>query len=181
MLLYYTKHYQNAFIRLLHSFFVQMPLTIWFRFISLLFVWQNATFVNDSGLSDAQLMDIWNTAAQQLATQQIPISTNGSNLHPPDPKALAVKPKNLTVVAVDDWSIADLIKIDPAWGKDKDPSHTFAVDGNSGFVEYTTVAGITLPWIKPRIYGARSVMATVLVWEFQNVILSKLGYDTEGR
>jgi hypothetical protein len=98
----------------------------------------------------------------------------------PDPRALTVAPKNVTVVAVPDWPITDLMKIDPAWSKDTDPSHSFAVI-NDGLLGYETVAGITLPWHKPRIYGAKSVMAAVLDWEFQNVILAKLGYDVEGR
>lgn len=178
MLLFYTKGYHNTAVRFLHSFFIQMPLIIWFRFISLLFVWQNAGFINNSGLSDEQLTSIWNAAAQELATKPIPISTNGTNLHPADPKALTIKPKNLTVTEVPDWTIADLIKIDPLWARDSNPSHTFAV---LDALNYTTVAGITHPWNKPRIYGAKSVMATVLVWEFQNVILNKLGYSTEGR
>lgn len=180
MLLYYTTRYHNAFVRFLHSFFIQTPLTVYFRFIALLFFWQNARFVNHTAVSDQVLEDYWKKAAQGLATQQIPISTNGSNLHPADPRALTVQPKNVTVVAVPDWSIADLMKIDPAWSKDKNPSGAYAVI-NNGLLGYTTVAGITLEWTKPRIYGAASEIPAVLEWEFQNVILKKLGYDVEGR
>jgi len=177
MLLYYTKGYHNAFVRFLHSFFIQMPLTVWFRFISILFFWQKATFVNHSGLSDQQLADIWKQVQQTTATQ--PFQT-GDGAKPGDPRALTLQPKNLTVTAVPDWKISDLIKIDPAWAKDKDPSGSFAVIDN-GLLGYETVAGITLCWYKPRIYGAASVMAAVLQWEFQNVILNKLGYSVEGR
>jgi hypothetical protein len=179
MILYYTKKYHNAFVRFLHDFFIQTPLIVWFRFLApVLTFWQNGTFINYTPLTYVQLMGIWSTAQQGLATQQIPISTNGTNLHPPDPRALTVQPENVSVISMPDWSIADLEKIDPAWSKDKDPSGSFAVD--TGF-EYETVAGITMPWKRPRIYGAASVLATVLVWEFQNVILSKLGYDVSTR
>lgn len=179
MILFYTEKYHNSVVRFLHDFFIQTPLTVWFRFLApVLTFWQNETFVNYTALTDVQLLAIWNTAAQGLATQQIPISTNGTNLHPADPRALTVKPENVAVISMPDWTIADLEKIDPAWSKDKDPSGSFAVD--TGF-EYETVAGITNPWKRPRIYGATSVLATVLVWEFQNVILNKLGYDVSSR
>src|SRR5271166_1806187 len=179
MILFYTTKYHNTFVRFLQSFFINTPLTVWFRFLApVLTFWQNETLINDTALTDAQLLAIWNTAAQGLATQQIPISTNGTNLQPADPRALTIKPENLTVVSMPDWTIADLEKIDPAWSKDKDPSGSFAVD--TGF-DYETVAGITMPWTRPRIYGATSVLSTVLVWEFQNVILNKLGYDVSSR
>jgi hypothetical protein len=180
MLLYYTKGYHNAFVRFLHSFFIQMPLTIWFRFISVLFFWQRATFVNFSGLSDQQLADIWKQVQQTTATQPIQQGTGAGATWPADPRALTLQPKNLAVVAVPDWKITDLEKIDPAWSKDKDPSGSFAIM-NNGLLGYETVAGVTETWNKPRIYGAASVMATVLQWEFQNVILNKLGYNVEGR
>jgi hypothetical protein len=178
MILFYTKGYHGSFVRFLQSFFVNMPLTVWFRWLSLAMFWESNTFVNYTALSDAQLLSIWNAAAQQLATQQIPISTNGTNLHPPDPRALTVQPKNVAVISMPDWTIADLEKIDPAWSKDKDPSGSFAVDTG---LDYETVAGITMPWTRPRVYGATSVLANVLVWEFQNVILDKLGYDVSSR
>jgi len=178
MILFYTKGYHNSFVRFLQSFFINMPLTVWFRWLSLAMFWKKDTFVNYSSLTYVQLMGIWSTAQQGLATQQIPISTDGTNLHPPDPRALTVQPENVSVISMPDWSIADLEKIDPAWSKDKDPSGSFAVDTG---IDYETVAGITMPWKRPRIYGATSVLATVLVWEFQNVILDKLGYDVSTR
>jgi hypothetical protein len=179
MILFYTKGYHAAFVRFLHSFFVQMPLMVWFRFASprLLF-WRNKPFWNHTGLTDAQLQSIWNAAAQQLATQPIPLSTNGTNLLPPSPKALAVAPENVAVMSMPDWSVADLAKIDPAWAGHAVPTGAFAA--NAG-LNYETVAGITMEWKRPRIYGAASVLPTVLVWEFQNVILGKLGYNVSGR
>jgi hypothetical protein len=179
MILFYTDHYHNAFVRFLQSFFVNMPLTVWFRWLSLAFYfWQNDTFVNYTALSNAQLQSIWSNAAQQLATQQIPLNTSGGDLQPPDPRALNVLPKNVAVISMPDWSVADLVKIDPAWAGHAVPTGAFAVD--TGF-DYETVAGITMPWTRPRVYGATSVLANVLVWEFQNVILDKLGYDVSNR
>jgi len=181
MLAFYTKGYHSLFVRMLHSFFVQTPLIVWFRFISVLFFWQKATFINDSGLTDEQLSQIWTQVQQQTATQPIQQTTGAGATWPADPRALTLEPKNLTVVAVPDWSVADLVKIDPAWAGHAVPTGTFAAEGEDGAFGYETVAGITLTWNKPRIYGAASVMAAVLQWEFQNVILNKLGYNTENR
>jgi hypothetical protein len=178
MILYYTERYHSGPVRFLQSLFVNMPLTVWFRFLNRLCFWQNGTFINYTGLTDAQLLTIWNVAAQDLATQQIPISTNGTNLHPPDSRALTVVPKNVAVISMPDWSMSDLVKINPAWAGHAVPTGVFAVDTGT---KYETVHGITLPWARPRIYGATSVLANVLVWEFQNVILSKLGYDVSNR
>jgi hypothetical protein len=79
-------------------------------------------------------------------------------------------------------SIATLVKyIDSAWSKDKDPSGTILLIGSSGLLDYETCHGFTCPWARPRVYGANSVLAAVCVYEFQNVILNKLGYDVSAR
>jgi len=180
MLLFYTKGYHNSFVRLLHSFFVQMPLTVWFQFLSpALLFWKNDRFVNYTAASNQVLEDTWKKAQQDIGASMFTLSAYGNVPHPPDPRALTLEPKNITVVAVPDWEISDLVKIDPAWAIDKDPSGAFAMsDGLSG---YETVAGVTEEWIRPRIYGAASTIPGVLEWEFQNVILKKLGYDVENR
>jgi hypothetical protein len=178
MILFYTKHYHNVVVRTLQSIFINTPLVVWFRWLSLAMFWKKDTFVNYTPLTYVQLMSIWSTAQQGLATQQIPLSTNGTNLQPPDKRALTVQPENVSVIAMPDWSVADLVKIDPAWAGHATPTGTFAVDDG---IDYETVAGITMPWTRPRIYGATSVLANVLVWEFQNVILDKLGYDVSTR
>jgi len=106
------------------------------------------------------------------------MNTTGGALHPADPRALTVQPKNVAVISVPDWSIADLCEINPAWAGHAVPSTAFGVqDGLS----YDTDSGITHTWTRLRIYGAASVLSTVLVWEFQNVILSELGYDVSNR
>jgi hypothetical protein len=118
-------------------------------------------------------------AQQGLATAPFPLNDTGGEMHAADPRALAVQPKNLTVISVDDVPIATLAKyIDLAWEKNTDPSHTFLI--NSG-LDYETVEGTTCPWARPRVYGASSVIPTVCVYEFQNVILAELGYNVENR
>ncbi len=36
-------------------------------------------------------------------------------------------------------------------------------------------------WRKPRVYAVASLIPTTLSYEFQNIILSQLGYDASGR
>lgn len=179
MMLFYTKKYHNPLMRFLHSFFIQMPLILWFRFFSLV-IPQNKRFVNHTAVSDQVLEDMWKRCATELATKPFPLSWSGGGMHPADPKALTIQPKNVAVVAVPDWSLDDLAKIDMAWHKHTGASGAFALLGN-GLLGYTTVAGVTHEWVRPRIYGAASTIPNVLDWEFQNVILKKLGYDIEGR
>jgi len=177
----YCPGYQSLFVRFIYSVFVQMPEQVWMRWISLI-IPSNKGIINETGYPDSVLTAAWTQAQQGLATAPFPLTDAGGEMHPADPRALTVQPKNLTVVSVADVPIATLAKyIDPAWAKDKDPSHTFIIDDSSGFLEYTTVAGITCPWTRPRVYGAQSVIPTVCVYEFQNVILKELGYDISAR
>src|SRR5580700_9072156 len=114
--MFYTKRYHSTPVRFLQSLFIQTPLTLWYRFIEpLLYFWAKDSFVNSTSLSLVQLANIWNQAQIGLATQQFPMNTSGGALHAPDTRALDVAPKNVAVIAVPDWSIADLVKIDPAW------------------------------------------------------------------
>lgn len=180
-MLSYCPGYRSTFTRFLYNLFVQLPAEIWMRWLCLI-IPSSKGLINKSNCTDAILMQSWAAAQQGIATAPFPLTDAGGNMHAADPRALTVQPKNLTVVTVADWPISDLVKVDPAWAKDKDPSGSFAVAGEGGgFLEYGTVAGITEPWTRPRVYGAASVMATVCVYEFQNVILAELGYNVENR
>ena len=176
----YCPGYQNLFIRFLDNFFIHMPEEIWMRWLCRV-IPSSKGIINCTNVSDAVLQDAWKQAQQGLATAPFPLSISSSTLTPADPRALTVQPKNLTVVGVPDVPIADLVKFDPAWAKDKDPSGTIIFVGGSGLLDYTTCHGFTCTWSRPRVYGAISVLAAVCIYEFQNVILNRLGYDTSNR
>jgi hypothetical protein len=176
----YVGGYENMLVRFLRSFFVQMPLTLWFRFITA-YVPSSATFVNCTNVSDAVLAQQWLAAQQGLATAPFPQNDSGGNMHAADPRALTVHPEHVTVVSVPDVPIADLVKIDPAWAKDKDPSGAIIFTGGNGILDYTACHAFTCPWRKPRVYAAASEIPNVLSYEFQNIILNKLGYDVSAR
>jgi hypothetical protein len=176
----YCPGYQNVFIRALYSFFITLPEQLWMRWLCLV-IPSSKTLINKTGVTDAVLMASWASAQQGLATAPFPLNDSGGQIHPADPRALTVQPKNLTVVSVPDWSPTDLAKIDPAWAGHAVPTGSFAIMQGSGLFGYETVAGMTCPWTRPRVYGATSVLANVCVYEFQNVILKELGYDVSAR
>jgi hypothetical protein len=178
---YISGYHSSVFVRFLHSLFIQMPAQVWFRVLSLA-IPSSAQFVNHTNVSDSVLMDAWKAAQTNLATNPFPTSGQGTaGNHPPDPRALTVQPSNVAVVPVPDTPISDLIKVDPAWKADKDPSGTILIDFAAGFMEYTTVHAVTMPWTRPRVYAAASEVPKVLSYEFENIILAKLGYNVEGR
>jgi hypothetical protein len=176
----YCPGYQNVFARFLDNFFIHTPEELWMRWLCRI-IPSSKGIINCTNVSDAVLQDAWKQAQQGLATAGFPLSLNSAALTPADPRALTIQPKNLTVVGVPDMPIADLVKIDPAWAKDKDPSGTIVFVGSGGLLDYVTCHGFTCPWARPRVYGANSVLAAVCVYEFQNVILNMLSYDVSNR
>lgn len=165
----YVTSYQGAFLRFLHSFFVQMPLTLWFKYIS----WplpQN---------SPVAYASIWESAVKAIGTAPFPITSGSSSaIHAADPKALALPYAGVTVVSVPDEPIANLVKVNSAWGKDKDPSG--AILQLSG-LSYSTDHAFTLTGKHARVYSAASQIPAVLQYEFENIILARLGYDVSER
>ena len=172
--------YHNMFLRFLHSLLIELPAKLWMRWISLA-IPSSAQFINHTGVSDAVLMDAWKQAQTRLGTQSFPNSGYGPADHAADPRALNVQPSNVTVISVPDTTISDLVKVDPAWGKDKDPSGSIIVAMGQGFLEYQTCAAMTFTWTRPRVYAAASEIPKVLSYEMENIILSKLGYDVTNR
>jgi hypothetical protein len=172
--------YHNLFFRILHSFFIEMPAKVWFRFLSHL-IPSSAQFVNYTNVSDAVLLAAWKQAQTHLGTQSFPDSAYGPANHPADPRALTIQPSNVAVVSVPDTKISDLAKVDPAWGQDKDPSRTIIVPIGQGFLEYQACAAMTFTWARPRVYAAASQIPDVLSYEFESIILSKLGFNVENR
>ena len=101
-------------------------------------------------------------------------------MHAPEPRALTVVPKHVTVVSVPDVSVADLASFDSNWkvGVDKDPSGVITMIAG---LTYTTCHSFACCWRKPRVYAAASKIPVTLAYEFANLILSDLGYDVSSR
>jgi hypothetical protein len=173
----YFPGYQSKFMRFVHSV-IMIPTKIWLRWLCLVIPASNG-IINRTNVPTATLEASWKQAATALATAPFPLTDANGNIHPADPRALTVQPKNVTVVSVPDVPAATISKyVQSGWTVD--PTGTF-LDANSGFLDYSTVAGTSLLYTRPRVYGAESVLANVCVYEFQNIILSDLGYDVSNR
>ncbi len=157
---FYVKAISNKILRFLYSFFVQMPLEIYWRFLTA-YIPTSATFVNYTSVPDSVLLQQWNLAQKGLATAPFPMTYDtGSNTHAPIPAALNVSPKHVTVVSVPDITPGAIVTPD----MNEIPCHSFACC-----------------WRKPRVYAAASKIPVTLAYEFANIILSELGVDVSGR
>jgi len=177
MELYVSGYIGSTFLRFLYSFFVQMPLQVWFRFITAYWP-SSATFVNYTAVPVDVLTQQWSIAQQGLALAPFPGNDSGGDMHPADPRALTVQPKHVTVISVPDTPVSDLVKFDSAWAKDKDPSGAILLETGT---TYTTCHSFACCWKKPRVYAAESKIPVTLAYEFANIILSELGYDVSSR
>lgn len=165
----FVTHYENWFLRILYSVFVQTPMLVWFRFLS---------YPLPQNVLDARYMAAWTEAQQSLATAAFTVSAYGNVPRAADKRALTVLPHGVTVIPCPDDMIANLIKVNPAWQKDKDPSG--AILAETG-LSYTPVHAFTIPGRHARVYAAATEIPAVLSWEFENIILARLGYDVSGR
>ena len=144
-------------------------------------------FVNRTQHSDADLQAIW-TEAQQSVAQQIdlnPIQQLSKNLSPEtrpgDPRALSVEPHQLLVAAVADASSEALFA---ATGERRaDPTGMIACPRPCN-VRYSTAYSFYQPDLTK--YAASWEFSgdnfnVILEYEFENHILSALGYDMTWR
>lgn len=118
-------------------------------------------FNNQTTATQAQLLALWQGAAQQIATQKNPINpvTDPDNpgYWPPDPRALDLEPDGLTVIEM--------------------PGNAFPCDASpTGYC-----AGETLSSQKIEIAAKYLLQPDGTGWEMQNVILERLGYNVSGR
>ena len=146
-----------------------------------------AGFVNQTQHSDADLQAIWNEAQQSIA-QQIdlnPLQQLSNNVpperRPGDARALSVEPHQLLVAAVPDVSPEVLFA---ATGKRRaDPTGMIACPQPCN-VRYSTAYSFYQPELTK--YAASWEFSgdnfnVILEYEFENHILSALGYDMTWR
>jgi hypothetical protein len=172
----YIGPYLPAGIRVLWSMFISLPIELWCRTIGRLM--PSYTWANYTSVPDITLVSCWLKAQQNIAAGNWSTTAGGGAGHPM-PQALLMTPTNVAVIPVPDWSIADLMKYDSNWKTtDKEPTGTF---GLLSGLSYTSCHACTLPWARPRVYAAVSQIPAVLTYEFENIILSRLGVDVSGR
>jgi len=144
-------------------------------------------FVNQTQHSDADLQAIW-AEAQQHVAQQIdlnPLQQLSDNVSPEtrpgDPRALSVEPHQLLVAPEPDVSSGTLFA---ATGQQRsDPTGLIACPRPCN-VRYTTAYSLYQPELTK--YAAswefdENNFSVILEYEFENHILSTLGYDMTWR
>ena len=142
----------------------------------------------NGGATNSQLQALWQQAQQDLATQTIALNPvtvqmQGGTLQSvaPDTRADGVQPNCIAVITVPDLTVAQLQAENPgvALQHNTDPTgiihcpagaqakycHSFTASNNqAAYVSASEVLN----------FGATG-------WEFENIILARLGYDTAGR
>ncbi len=142
----------------------------------------------NGGATDSQLQALWQQAQQELATQPIALNPvtvqmQGGTLQTiaPDSRATGVQPNCIAVITIPDLTVAQLQAENPgvALQHNTDPTgiihcpagalskycHSFTASNNqAAYVSASEVLN----------FGATG-------WEFENIILARLGYNTSGR
>src|SRR5208337_3039901 len=96
----FVTSYQGVFLRFLHSFFVQAPLTLWFKYLS---------WPLPQNVLEADYDVLWGQARGAIATAPFPTtSSSGGPMHAADPRALGVQAAGVTLIPVPDEPIANL-------------------------------------------------------------------------
>jgi hypothetical protein len=152
---------------------------IWQQYLSNL-IPCNSRFVNHTSLPDSALEDAWTAAQNGLATASFPLNVYGtdSQMHSPDPRALTIAPSCVIVREVSDVSVSELAKLDPTWAGKTDPSKEIILFGNPNTLFCHSYVAL---YKRPRVYAVSSEAQACLPYEFQNIILTKLGYSTATR
>jgi hypothetical protein len=140
-------------------------------------------FINQTNgaATSNDLKGLWQRAQQTLATQTIalnPVTAEFQNVAvvyvAADPRAYQVAPNGVTVTAVPDIPVSAL----PSVFKDKgyvDPTGVIRCSCPTGYCHaYTN---------NQQVWVAQSMALNdgATGWEFQNIILNRLGYDDGGR
>lgn len=140
--------------------------------------------VNKTGLPIETIKNYWRQAAVNIAMQPIVLNAASvvlqgvkGNTVPPDRRAISVKPNCFVRVYLkDDVTVAELVRQtnNIAWSKRTNPTGLLLLDGMA-------VHGYCSFWLfMCFVYGVKS-NPSVLIYEFENVILAKLGYNTRER
>lgn len=144
-------------------------------------------FINQTRHSDADLQAIWTEAQQNLAQQidlnplQQPSNSVSADMRPGDPRALSVEPHQLLVAAEPDVSPEVLFA---ATGEQRaNPTGMIACPQPCN-VRYSTAYSFYQPELTKYTSSwefSGNNFDVILEYEFENHILSALGYDTTWR
>lgn len=135
----------------------------------------------DGMATDQQLADRWKVAQQHLANHPIPINAAVADLNgtpaqfvPADPRALEIAPCCVAVITEQDIPLNDLPT--PFQRNGSDPTHIIKC-GSGAIAQYC------YSFLDSNVHVSNSWVLHdgTTDYEFENVILSVLGYDTSQR
>lgn len=166
----YVSGYHNTFVRLLRSI-PELFMLLWFKFLSYP--------LPQNKISDVAPYTAFALAQHNIAFQPFTLSAYEDTKHAADPNALKLQPVGITVISCPDISLADLIKVGQEYKNRTAP--TGAILQRVG-MNYTADGAFTIVGRHARVYAAATkIPQGVLVYEFENIILARLGYSVAQR
>ncbi len=142
----------------------------------------------NGGATDAQLQALWRQAQQQLATQNIPLNpvtalTQGAapQTLSPDSRANGVQPQCIAVIAVPDLTVAQLQAENPGVTLQHDTDPTGVIHCPEGAQAKYCCAFTSSNNAGIYVAASQVLNGGATGWEFENIILARLGYNTAGR
>jgi hypothetical protein len=136
----------------------------------------------DGLASDAQLLQLWHNAQGRIATASISLNPVAvlmtgapTQVVAPDPRAYQISPGYVCVIAVPDIPLASLPS---EWHNGAHPDPTGIIDKCNDVVQYchASSSGDTV-WVAASMITSDGTTG----WEFENIILARLGYDVSKR
>lgn len=142
----------------------------------------------NGGATNTQLQALWQQAQQDLATQSIALNPvtvqmQGGTLQTiaPDSRAGGVQPNCIAVITVPDLTVAELQAENPGVALQHNANPTGVIHCPAGalakYCHSFTASNNQAAYVSASEvlnFGATG-------WEFENIILARLGYDTAGR
>lgn len=165
---YVSNTYHGTFVRLLRSI-PELIMFLWFKVLS---------YPLPQNYLSSSYTPAFNQAQRNIGFNSFTLSAYENTKHAADPRAMQLDAVGITVISCPDISLADLIKVGNEYKVDKAP--TGAILQRIG-QNYTADVAFSIVGRHARVYAAATQIPAVLVYEFENIILDRLGYSTEDR
>jgi hypothetical protein len=142
----------------------------------------------NGGATNSQLQALWQQAQQDLATQPIalnPVSVQmqGGNLQTiaPDTRANGVQPNCIAVITIPDLTVAQLQAENPGVALQHNTDPTGIIHCPAGALSKYCYSFTASNNQAAYVSSSEVLNFGATGWEFENIILARLGYDTSGR
>ncbi len=140
-------------------------------------------FVDNAGVSLQNLQQQWSTAQGSVArgvvlnALQVTLTGAPPQKSAPNPSALNIQPDCVEVTAVQDAPVSQLVQYGIEYANLHDPTGLIICTECQPQVVHSYVY-VNAP---AKVFVASSIASYALEYEFENIILNQLGYDTSER